>query len=79
MKMQFHIAEKGVGSYRSLAILRWVMVLTFVAFGIQKFTPQSAHGIVLYISNSPFVDIIILCPILQQFLSNAAPRRNALP
>ncbi len=79
MKMQFNIAEKGVGSYRSLAILRWVMVLTFVAFGIQKFTPQSAHGIVLYISNSPFVDIIILCPILQQFLSNAAPRRNALP
>jgi len=79
MKMQFNIAEKGVGSNRSLAILRWVMVLTFVAFGIQKFTPQSAHGIVLYISNSPFVDIIILCPILQQFLSNAAPRRNALP
>jgi hypothetical protein len=31
------------------------MVLIFVAFGIQKFTPQSAHGIVLYISNSPFV------------------------
>jgi len=55
MKMQFNIAEKGVGSYRSLAILRWVMVLTFVAFGIQKFTPQSAHGIVLYISNSPFI------------------------
>src|SRR6266478_2950845 len=55
MKMQFNIAEKGVGSYRSLAILRWVMVLTFVAFGIQKFTPQSAPGIVLYISNSPFI------------------------
>ena len=38
-----------------LAILRWVMVAIFVAFGIQKFTPQSANGIVLYISNSPFV------------------------
>jgi len=25
MKMQFNIAEKGVGSYRSLSILRWVM------------------------------------------------------
>jgi uncharacterized membrane protein YkgB len=31
------------------------MVLIFVSFGIQKFTPQSAHGIVQYISNSPFV------------------------
>jgi uncharacterized membrane protein YkgB len=55
MKLYFNVAEKGVGSYRSLAILRWIMVLIFVAFGIQKFTPQSAHGIVLYISNSPFV------------------------
>jgi uncharacterized membrane protein YkgB len=55
MKLHFNVAEKGVGSYRSLAILRWIMVLIFVAFGIQKFTPQSAHGIVLYISNSPFV------------------------
>jgi uncharacterized membrane protein YkgB len=55
MKTSFHIAEKGAGSYRLLAILRWVMVVIFVAFGIQKFTPQSAQGIVLYISNSPFV------------------------
>src|ERR1700727_1875213 len=55
MRFHFNIPEKGNGSYRSLAILRWVMVLIFVAFGIQKFTPQSAHGIVLYISNSPFV------------------------
>src|SRR4051794_36916677 len=31
------------------------MVLIFVSFGIQKFTPQSADGIALYISNSPFV------------------------
>ena len=31
------------------------MVLIFVSFGIQKFTPQSAEGIALYISNSPFV------------------------
>jgi uncharacterized membrane protein YkgB len=49
-----HAALTG-GSYRFLAILRWVMVLIFVSFGIQKFTPQSAHGIVLYISNSPFI------------------------
>jgi uncharacterized membrane protein YkgB len=55
MKTSFNIAENGGGSYRMLAILRWVMVAIFVAFGIQKFTPQSANGIVLYISNSPFV------------------------
>jgi uncharacterized membrane protein YkgB len=55
MSNLFYVAEKGVGSYRLLAILRWVMVLIFVAFGIQKFTPQAAHGIVLYISNSPLI------------------------
>lgn len=55
MIKRFHVAEQGDGSYRLLALLRWVMVLILVAFGIQKFTPQSAHGIELYISNSPFV------------------------
>jgi len=55
MTPAFNVAEKGGGSYRLLAVLRWVMVVIFVAFGIQKFTPQSAHGIVVYISNSPFV------------------------
>ena len=55
MLREFNIAEKGAGSYWPLAILRWVMVLIFVSFGIQKFTPQSAHGIAIYISNSPFV------------------------
>jgi uncharacterized membrane protein YkgB len=55
MPKEFNIAEKGAGSYWPLAILRWVMVLIFVSFGIQKFTPQSAHGIAVYISNSPFV------------------------
>ena len=49
------VAERDAGSYRSLALLRWVMVLIFVCFGIQKFTPQSAHGIAQYISHSPFV------------------------
>ena len=51
----FYVSETGAGSYRMLGILRWVMVVIFVAFGMQKFTPQSAHGIELYISNSPFV------------------------
>jgi uncharacterized membrane protein YkgB len=55
MLAYFRIAESGVGSYRLLAILRWVMVLIFLTFGIQKFTAQSAYGIAQYISNSPFV------------------------
>ena len=54
-KPSFHIAEQGGGSYWTLAILRWVMVIIFISFGIQKFTLQSAHGIALYISNSPFI------------------------
>ena len=55
MHREFNVAETGSGSYWPLAILRWVMVLIFVSFGIQKFTPQSAQGIALFISNSPFV------------------------
>src|SRR3954452_25309320 len=51
----FNVAEKGAGSYRLLALLRWVMVLIFVSFDMQKFTPQSAQGIVQFISNSPFI------------------------
>ena len=51
----FNVSEKGHGSYWPLGILRWVMVIIFISFGMQKFTPQSAHGIALYISNSPFV------------------------
>ncbi|WP_234681329.1 YkgB family protein [Bradyrhizobium monzae] len=55
VRTNFHIAEDGAGSYRPLAILRWVMVVIFVSFGMQKFTPQSAQGIAQFISNSPFV------------------------
>lgn len=51
----FNIAETGAGSYRPLAILRWVMVIIFVSFGMQKFTPQSAQGIAQFIVNSPFI------------------------
>jgi uncharacterized membrane protein YkgB len=55
MKEIFHIAESGTGTYRSLAILRWVMVVIFVSFGMQKFTLQSAQGIEQFITNSPFI------------------------
>jgi uncharacterized membrane protein YkgB len=51
----FNIAEQGAGTYRPLAILRWVMVVIFVSFGMQKFTLQSAQGIAQFIANSPFV------------------------
>ena len=55
MKDTFNIAETGSGSYRLLAILRWVMVVIFVSFGMQKFTLQSAQGIAQFITNSPFI------------------------
>src|ERR1700752_2143697 len=55
MKFAFNVAETGGGSYRFLAILRWVMVVIFVSFGMQKFTLQSAQGIAQFISNSPFI------------------------
>src|SRR5215469_1367830 len=55
MNASFNVAEAGDGSYRLLAILRWVMVVVFVSFGMQKFTLQSAQGIVQFITNSPFV------------------------
>ncbi|CDG39665.1 MULTISPECIES: DUF417 family protein [Asaia] len=54
------VAERGDGSHRPLALLRWVMVLIFLCFGIQKFTPQSAHGIAIYIANSPFVSWLMV-------------------
>ena len=53
-KPSFHIAEQGGGSYWTLSILRWVMVVIFISFGIQKFTLQSAQGIAQFIVNSPF-------------------------
>jgi uncharacterized membrane protein YkgB len=52
MRASLNVAENGGGSYRLLAILRWVMVVVFVSFGMQKFTLQSAQGIVQFISNS---------------------------
>lgn len=55
VKAAFNISEKGGGSYRLLAILRWVMVVVFVSFGMQKFTLQSAKSIVQFIDNSPLI------------------------
>jgi len=55
MKASFNVAENGGGPYRMLVILRWVMVVVFVSFGVQKFTLQSAQGIAHFITNSPFI------------------------
>src|ERR1700679_715015 len=55
MKTSFNVAENGTGSYRPLAILRWVMVVIFISFGMQKFTLPSAEGIEKFIVNSPFI------------------------
>jgi uncharacterized membrane protein YkgB len=55
MKPSFNVAEQGGGSYQFLSILRWVMVVIFVSFGMQKFTLQSAQGIAQFITNSPFI------------------------
>jgi uncharacterized membrane protein YkgB len=60
MRASLNVAENGGGSYHLLAILRWVMVVIFVSFGMQKFTLQSAQGIVQFISNSPFVSWLSL-------------------
>lgn len=60
LMQSFNVAENGGGSYRFLAILRWVMVVIFVSFGMQKFTLQSAQGIAQFISNSPFVSWLSL-------------------
>jgi len=34
MIKDFNVSEKGHGSYWPLGILRWVMVLIFISFGI---------------------------------------------
>ncbi|WFU36305.1 DUF417 family protein [Bradyrhizobium brasilense] len=60
LKKAFNVAENGGGSYRLLAILRWVMVVVFVSFGMQKFTLQSAQGIAQFINNSPFISWLSL-------------------
>jgi uncharacterized membrane protein YkgB len=55
MTVQFRVAEKGSGSYRHLAFLRWSMAAIFIWFGIQKFTPYAAEAIAPLIAHSPFM------------------------
>ena len=49
------IAEKSVGSFKYLALLRWALVIVFIWFGGMKFTAYEAQGIAPFIANSPFM------------------------
>jgi uncharacterized membrane protein YkgB len=55
MAFRFHVAERSGTSNGHLALLRWSMVVIFVWFGIQKFTPYAADAISPLISHSPFL------------------------
>lgn len=49
----FNIAECTDGSRRTLALLRWALVLIFLWFGGMKFTSYEANGIAPLIAHSP--------------------------
>lgn len=49
------IAEKGHGSFTSLTLLRWSLVIIFLWFGGMKFTMYEANGIAPFIAHSPFM------------------------
>jgi uncharacterized membrane protein YkgB len=53
------IAERSLGSHRSLAILRWSLVIIFLWFGLMKFTAYEANGIAPLISHSPIMGWLI--------------------
>lgn len=53
MPFTFRIAERGAGSFKDLAMLRWALALIFLWFGCMKFTSYEAHGIAPFIANSP--------------------------
>jgi uncharacterized membrane protein YkgB len=51
----FQIAEKNTGSFNSLALLRWSLVIVFLWFGGMKFTAYEAGGIAPFIEHSPIM------------------------
>ncbi len=53
------VAERASGQYRSLAILRWSLVIIFLWFGFMKFTAYEANGIAPLISHSPIMGWLI--------------------
>ena len=53
--LRFQVAENGAGSFRSLALLRWALVVVFIWFGGMKFTAYEAAGIAPFIEHSPIM------------------------
>ena len=51
----FEVAERTVGPYRSLVLLRWALVIVFLWFGGMKFTGYEANGIAPFITHSPIM------------------------
>ena len=49
------VAERSSGSYQSLALLRWALVVVFLWFGGMKFTGYEANGIAPFIQHSPIL------------------------
>lgn len=55
MKPIFTIAERGAGSFRDLAFLRWALAVEFLWFGCMKFTAYEANGNAPLIAHSPIL------------------------
>ena len=53
--IRLQIAEKGTGSLKSLALLRWALVIIFLWFGGMKFTAYEAAGNAPFIEHSPIM------------------------
>lgn len=53
--LHFQVAENGAGSFSSLALLRWALVVVFIWFGGMKFTAYEAAGIAPFIEHSPIM------------------------
>ncbi|AET92244.1 hypothetical protein BYI23_C000980 [Burkholderia sp. YI23] len=54
-QIRFQIAEKSAGSFSSLALLRWALVVVFLWFGGMKFTAYEANGIAPFVIHSPIM------------------------
>src|SRR5262245_1141742 len=54
-QIRLQIAEKGTGSLKFLALLRWALVIIFLWFGGMKFTAYEAGAIAPFIEHSPIM------------------------
>ncbi|EOT7488867.1 YkgB family protein [Pseudomonas aeruginosa] len=54
-QIRLQIAEKSLGSFNYLVLLRWTLVVVFIWFGGMKFTMYEAEGIAPFIANSPLM------------------------